>query len=80
MNPVLLAEPVAAVSVAIDISMCHAVETRLANSVTATRLARRADGPAQGGDELAAAYYLALLDHIGCTAGNLSFTPSWVMR
>jgi hypothetical protein len=39
--------------------------------VTATCLARRAGA---GGDELAAAYYLALLDHIGCTAGNLSFT------
>jgi hypothetical protein len=38
--------------------------------VTATRLARRAGA---GGDELAAAY-LPLLDHIGCTAGNLSFT------
>ena len=39
--------------------------------MTATRLARRAGA---GGGEVAAAYYLALLDHIGCTAGNLSFT------
>ena len=71
MTPVLLAELVAAVSVATDISMCHPVETGLATSVTATRLARRVGA---GGDELAAAYYLALRDHIGCTAGNLSFT------
>jgi len=70
-TPVLLAELIAAASVATDISMCHAVETRLATSVTAARLAWRARA---GGGELAAAYYLALLDHIGCTAGNLSFT------
>lgn len=45
--------------------------------MTATRLARRAGAGGTGGaggDELAAAYYLALLDRIGCTAGNLSFT------
>ena len=71
MTPVRLAELVAAVSVATDISMCHPVETGLATCLTATRLARRADA---GGDDLAAAYYLALLGHIGCTAGNLSFT------
>jgi hypothetical protein len=68
-TPVRLAELVAAVSVATDISMCHPVETGLTTCVTATRLARRAGA---GGDDLAAAYYLAL-DHIGCTAGNLSF-------
>jgi hypothetical protein len=41
--------------------------------VTATRLALQAGA---GGGEVAAAYYLALLDHIGCTAGNLSFTAN----
>jgi hypothetical protein len=68
---VRLAELVAAVSVAADIGMCHPVETGLATCVTATRLARQIG---VGNDELAAAYYLALLGHIGCTAGNLSFT------
>jgi hypothetical protein len=59
---VRLAELVAAVSVAADISVCHPVETGLAWRAGA------------GGAELAAAYYLALLGHIGCAAGNLSFT------
>lgn len=36
MTPVLLAELVAAVPAATDISMCHAAETGLATSVTAT--------------------------------------------
>ena len=49
MTPVLLAELIAAASVATDISMCHAVETRLATSVTAARLAWRARA---GGGEL----------------------------
>jgi hypothetical protein len=38
-TPVLLAELVAVVSVATDISMCHPVETGLATSATATRMA-----------------------------------------
>jgi len=70
-RPTRLAELVAAMSVATDVGMCHPLETGLATCVTATRLARRLGA---SGDDLAATYYLALLAHIGCSAGNLSFT------
>jgi HD-GYP domain-containing protein (c-di-GMP phosphodiesterase class II) len=70
-RPARLAELVSAMSVATDVGMCHPLETGLATCVTATRLARRLGA---SGDELAATYYLALLAHIGCSAGNLSFT------
>lgn len=68
--PARLAELVAAVSVATDMGTSLPVETGLAVCVTATRLAAQVGA---SGDDLAAVYYLALLRHIGCTAGSAKF-------
>jgi HD-GYP domain-containing protein (c-di-GMP phosphodiesterase class II) len=69
-RPVRLAELLAAVSVAIDTAMRQPLESGLAVCVTGTRLARAA-GLSE--DDVARVYYLALLRHIGCTAGNADF-------
>lgn len=69
-RPVRLAELAAAASVAIDLAICPPLESGLAVCVTAPRLARAGGLPE---DELARVYYLALLRHIGCPAGNADF-------
>lgn len=69
-RPVRLAELVAAVSVAIDLAMRQPLESGLAVCITASRLGRLCGLPEE---ELARVYYLALLRHIGCTAGSADF-------
>lgn len=67
---VLLSEVMAALSLATDVAMGMALETGLAVCLGATALASRMD---LDGEELRRTYYLALLRHIGCTAGSEEF-------
>jgi HD-GYP domain-containing protein (c-di-GMP phosphodiesterase class II) len=69
-DAVRLSELMAAWSLGIDVAMSAPMETGLGICVVATRLAALA-----GADEdtQRRTYYLALLRHIGCTAGNQEF-------
>jgi hypothetical protein len=65
-----VAEVVGALSLATDLAVGARLESALSVCVLATRLARRLDLPA---DEQVRTYYLAMLRHIGCTAGSQDF-------
>lgn len=60
-------ELVAALSLAVDVGMGQTIEQGLRSSLVATRLARAA-GLTE--DDVATAHSVALLQHIGCTAGS----------
>jgi hypothetical protein len=61
---------VGALSLATDLGMGQRLESALSISVLSTRLAERLGLPT---GERVRAYYVALLRHIGCTAGSQDF-------